>query len=74
MRIFLWLVGGLGFVMGVVMTLAADNVLQQTVSMLGVVAGVVALGAGGIIDAIDKLRQTTVNIHSFERTERMQRD
>lgn len=74
MRIFLWVVGGIAFLLGVVMTLAADNVLQQTVSMLGVVAGVMALGTGGIIAAVDRLREVTANIHAYERTERMQRD
>lgn len=74
MRSFLWVVGGIAFVVGAVMTLAADTVLQQIVSMLGVVAGVTALGTGGVIAAIDSLRETNIKIHSIERTERLQRD
>ena len=66
--------GVLALLGGGIVIIGSHSVWQETEGVLAFVISVVALGSAGIIDAVNKLREATIKIHSIERTERLQRD
>ena len=60
MRTVLTVFGAIGFVLSIVIFASAANALQEIEGELGILIGVVMLGCGAIVGAVENLRRPQV--------------